>query len=536
MNPLDKTIDALRELGCNPRETSGGWQARCPAHDDSNPSLSVSRGQDGRALIRCFAGCDTPDVVQALGLKESDLFARDDSAQRNGRASRPAKRAGPPPPNREGLGTLARECHKRLTDEARAELASALGVAPHALRALRFGQMEDGTFTWPEHNGGGEVVGVGTRDGEGAKKCVGGSKRGLILDGDARDSDAPLIVCEGASDTAAALTLGLRAVGLAQAGGSRDALAWRGEDVKREAPPGVVVIADADSAGERGAQKVARHMAARVRCPVRLAATPKGAADLRVMLSDAREQGLSLDDGEALERAGAEALDELQRAPVVEAEDDDDDRVPFPADEAFGPAGDLRELASRVSEATQTPYEASAVLMMSTISACLQRKARADLNAWYEEPPIWSAVLLESGNRKSELLRILRKPVVAAQRAEDGALAPDRARVESQREVLGAKLKKQQRAAVDGKGTVDDVTATRLQLDELEDPTSPKTILTDATPEAAAAMMGGNGERLFVSAAEGDVLGILLGLYGGGKSTFGVVLGEDLVDPSPEFG
>jgi len=48
--------------------------ALCPAHDDHNPSLSVSLGQDGRILIHCFAGCRPEDVVAALGLKMSDLF------------------------------------------------------------------------------------------------------------------------------------------------------------------------------------------------------------------------------------------------------------------------------------------------------------------------------------------------------------------------------------------------------------------------------------------------------------------------------
>jgi hypothetical protein len=47
--------------------------ARCPAHDDQNPSLSISCGQDGRILLKCFAGCSTEAVVEALGLKFADL-------------------------------------------------------------------------------------------------------------------------------------------------------------------------------------------------------------------------------------------------------------------------------------------------------------------------------------------------------------------------------------------------------------------------------------------------------------------------------
>lgn len=49
--------------------------ARCPAHEDRNPSLSLKEGRDGRALLYCFAGCQLVDVVAALGLSMSDLFA-----------------------------------------------------------------------------------------------------------------------------------------------------------------------------------------------------------------------------------------------------------------------------------------------------------------------------------------------------------------------------------------------------------------------------------------------------------------------------
>ncbi len=45
----------------------GSWQARCPAHDDANPSLSVTEGNDGRVLLHCFAGCTYPDIIAALG-------------------------------------------------------------------------------------------------------------------------------------------------------------------------------------------------------------------------------------------------------------------------------------------------------------------------------------------------------------------------------------------------------------------------------------------------------------------------------------
>ena len=56
-------------------KTPTGWMARCPAHEDTRPSLSVSATDDGRILLRCFAGCELDAIVGALRLEVRDLFA-----------------------------------------------------------------------------------------------------------------------------------------------------------------------------------------------------------------------------------------------------------------------------------------------------------------------------------------------------------------------------------------------------------------------------------------------------------------------------
>lgn len=56
------------------RPRAGCWTARCPAHDDRGPSLSVRELDDGRVLLHCFAGCAINDVVAAVGLSLVDLF------------------------------------------------------------------------------------------------------------------------------------------------------------------------------------------------------------------------------------------------------------------------------------------------------------------------------------------------------------------------------------------------------------------------------------------------------------------------------
>jgi hypothetical protein len=52
----------------------GRWLARCPAHEDHSPSLSIRELDDGRVLINCFAGCGAINVLDSLGLEWSALF------------------------------------------------------------------------------------------------------------------------------------------------------------------------------------------------------------------------------------------------------------------------------------------------------------------------------------------------------------------------------------------------------------------------------------------------------------------------------
>ena len=75
----------------NARPTGKGrWQARCPAHADRSPSLSIREGRDGRVLVHCFAGCTPTQILAALRLAPRDLFA------------------GPPPTRKRRAALLAR--------------------------------------------------------------------------------------------------------------------------------------------------------------------------------------------------------------------------------------------------------------------------------------------------------------------------------------------------------------------------------------------------------------------------------------------
>ncbi len=50
----------------NGRRSGRGWMACCVAHEDRSPSLSLTDGEGGRLLVKCFAGCDQAAVVGEL--------------------------------------------------------------------------------------------------------------------------------------------------------------------------------------------------------------------------------------------------------------------------------------------------------------------------------------------------------------------------------------------------------------------------------------------------------------------------------------
>lgn len=66
------TTEIARRVQARP--SGGAFLARCPAHDDRSPSLSIREGRDGRVLLRCHAGCEIEAIVHALGLAVHDLF------------------------------------------------------------------------------------------------------------------------------------------------------------------------------------------------------------------------------------------------------------------------------------------------------------------------------------------------------------------------------------------------------------------------------------------------------------------------------
>lgn len=70
MRPVETVLARVN----NVREQGAGWIACCPAHEDKNPSLSIGEGENGKVLLKCFAGCRPAAICEVIGLTMSDLM------------------------------------------------------------------------------------------------------------------------------------------------------------------------------------------------------------------------------------------------------------------------------------------------------------------------------------------------------------------------------------------------------------------------------------------------------------------------------
>lgn len=108
-------LDSVRKS--SPRR----WYARCPAHNDRNPSLAVTETEDGRVLVYCLAGCTADEVAAAAGLELADLYPRTSA----GASQVPCRQRWD---HRALLLMVQRECH--VVAAAASDLASGHDLTP----------------------------------------------------------------------------------------------------------------------------------------------------------------------------------------------------------------------------------------------------------------------------------------------------------------------------------------------------------------------------------------------------------------------
>lgn len=99
------------------------------------------------------------------------------------------------------------------------------------------------------------IIGIQLRRINGEKRAVKGSRNGLFIPNQPMSSI--ILLCEGASDTAAALTLGFYAIGRQSCTGQADLIK---EFCRINSIKEVIIVSDADDPGTKGAMALARSM------------------------------------------------------------------------------------------------------------------------------------------------------------------------------------------------------------------------------------------------------------------------------------
>ncbi len=233
--PLQKVLSAVESVTGKPAKRNGrGWLANCPAHHDDNASLSIAEGDDGRALVRCFAGCSFQSIMSACGLEPRDAMPEKHSSPK----PRPMP-ASKPAPKFESMAA------------AISAMERTRGKSSH-IYTYHDGHGEPcgAVLRWDTPNG--KTIRQLARNGDGWTHTAMPEPRPLYRLPELSEADV-VVVAEGEKAADAAASLGFTAT--TSPGGSKAAHKsdWKALHGKR-----AVLLSDNDDAGRKYAATVAQ--------------------------------------------------------------------------------------------------------------------------------------------------------------------------------------------------------------------------------------------------------------------------------------
>lgn len=243
---------------------------------------------------------------------------------------------------------------------------------------------------------------------------------------------------------------------------------------------------------------------------------PPGASaeDLRLMLD--RAQPVGADSPPELGVAGWPQLVELDAPKLPRL-----DRAVLPCW-----AG---EFAAWLADATETPLELAAAMVLAACAAAAARRFRVMVRPGYFEPTnLWIAAALPPGNRKSAVQSAAAAPLLAWEREEADRLADDIKAATSEVKTAEARAKelraKAAKAADDMEARDLAAQAAAIEADMPEVPRAPQLWTSDVTPERLGMILAEHGERIAWLSSEGGIFDLLAGRYSGGVPNLDLIL------------
>jgi hypothetical protein len=488
MTPVERLLAKLPDA----KQAGKGWSARCPAHVDRRASLSIGEGENGRALVKCHAGCKPDAICSAVGLRVLDLMPTADTL------------ATPSKPKSNGKPRIVAQYEYR--DEAGNVLFQAVRYDPKDFRQRR--PKPDGGWDW-------SVKGV---------RVVPYRLPELLA-----ESARPVFVAEGEKDVDNLTRLGVLAT--CNVGGAGK---WTAEHAAFLRGRRVILLADNDEPGRNHVQQVAHSLvgiAEWVRIVDLPRLPPKGDVSDWIAAGGTKDELRRLAESTpAWTPAAVQPWPELVSFDAL-------DLPEFPTD-ALPDA--LRRWVEAESHATQTPADLAALLALAVCSACIARRVVVEPRPGWREPVnLFAAVLLEPGNRKSAVFADAMKPLRELEAELIEAARPVVARQQSDRRQDEARLRKLEKTAAEKHGDESaqarhDAGNLSANLADDAEPVLPRLLVDDATAEKLGMMLAEQGGRIASMSPEGGVFDLMAGLYSkSGIPQFGVYLmghsGDDLV-------
>jgi hypothetical protein len=425
---------------------------------------------------------------------------------------------------------------EQLTQQLHQELADRLGVpdlSERIFRGFRVGwDLDSRSWTVPERNGDGRVVGINRRFRGGEKRMIAGSQRGLYYAPDWESGNGPIFCPEGFSDTAVLTAMGLSAVGRPSNTGGVEYLA---ELLERLPAARVVIVLgehdpkpDGQWPGKDGAISTAEGLARRLDRPVLYAFPPGNDKDVRSWVlartPDPKEGGALESLGDRFQKLVQSDVQEvlLWEEPISFGEFV---LPPFPVGAL---ASWQRDFVDAVSVSTQTPADLGGMLCLAATAVPCAKRITVHVGADHVEPVnIFIAVALPPATRKSRVFVAMTDPIAEVERERVKAMQPEVAAARSVRAIEEKMLEDLQKKAAKAEGTARDtalVAAKELaeKLGVAQLPIVPRLLADDTTPERLAGLMAEHRGRMAVLDAEGGIFDVMRGRYRSSRQTMNI--------------
>jgi Protein of unknown function (DUF3987) len=499
------------------KKSGASWIAKCPGHKDRTPSLSISEGADGRALLKCHAGCGLEDILTAAGLTKADLFPEKPvrRQRRNGPVLNPgcAVTPSPSPSTAKDFVQSSNEvdfcweqCVDAVEDKSLERLSGLRGYSPRFCQWLKENRLVgilDSHFVFPVHDNG-KVVGAHVRQKNGWRYTPTGTKTRPLVIGELHNGGT-VHVFESQWDAFAFMDVSDQKSSIVITRGASNGRLVAGVIPERAK---VYVWPQNDSAGEKWQRDICANTDAAVK-RTDIPAPHKDLNEWTLNGGTADDLLAAIVNAETIR--AVDAFEGFETGQELENENKD----PFPLS-SLPPL--VEAMAKEVCATERVPESLAGCcalgILSASIGAGLEIQSAANR---VTRGNVYVLASAESGSGKSETFRHMAKPFQQFEIERVNAWREqDRADIVARRTLVEVDIKELKKKYARRCGDISaELKAYELEVEELEKRLhAPILSCEDVTSEKLAILLSENDEQLASLSADAlSIVNILLGHY-----------------------